>query len=362
MTPSKLAISFKSLNLEKTTSVIVEVLAVALIIFIGHVVLLSNSYGLDDMQGSDLHWEFFWATDVSLGTNPYLSFDTKQLLAQEKVPGLLPFYFLVLAYVAKFGDFSFVLFLDFWRYIVFFAYSGVGVLIYLFVRPKSKLLAIFFVMYFMLNRLIISSVAGMKQDLLAIFFVMLALSLIKKNKLLAFLFFGIATGIKHLTVFIAPIFLLEFIEIYSGGVTLEKIKRGVIVLLISTAPIVIPAIPFLVQSPEHFTGSILFNLTREPEAGIQRHTGFDRLLVLYNNEVNNNTFFYMLPRLPFLVVYLMCFYLLVIKRLSYFTFASLAYLVFVTFNPVMFGQYQTWFLAFLPLGLSHLSADWECTQ
>jgi hypothetical protein len=109
----------KKLINERNTSLLVEILAVGLIIFLGYILFLNNSHGLKTFNGGDVQRGFKRGVDVINGINPYLEFNPDQILIQEKVPGFFPLYFYLMAFIVKISNHSFVLFLDNLRYLVF---------------------------------------------------------------------------------------------------------------------------------------------------------------------------------------------------------------------------------------------------
>ena len=280
------------------------------------------------------------------------------MLIQSKVPGFFPLYFYFMTLITKFSNYSFVLFLDNLRYIVFLAYSLTGLSIYLLLYKKSKILALFGMTLFMFNRWTLNDVIDLKQDSYVIFATILSLSLLKTNKKMSFLLFGIATALKHLTILISPIFALEIlnqiIQAWKNKNSSELLKKNIveIVLCITLAliPIVIPSIPFIIQTPKNFFSSIMFNVTRKPQdSSVKLDTGFDKLLVLYDQDKNKSNFYYMLPRIPMVILLCLLILLFFKKKIFMWEYCSLTYVVFVAFNPVLFGQYYTWMMGFLPL-------------
>ncbi len=344
---------------EENTTLLVEILSVGLIIFIGYILFLNNSYGLNSFDSGDVHRGFQRGVNVLNGVNSYLEFNPERMLHQEKVPGFFPLYFQLMAVIARISNYSFVLFLDSLRYLVFAAYSLVGIVIYLLLRKQSKLLGILGMVIFMFNRWTLNNAFDLKQDTYVLAVLFISLLLLKKNKALSFLLFGVATAIKHLTIFLFPIYLLElFLPImenrsdWRNKKFLGYLGRFFVYAFLLILPILGPSIPYIIETPQHYTSSIMYNLTRDPESNTTTlSTGFDKVLVLYNQDRFQNNFFYMLPRLPMFVSFCIIALLYFTKKLTLWKYSAFAYLIFIGFNPVLFGQYYTWLMAFLPLVL-----------
>jgi ABC-type sugar transport system permease subunit len=75
------------------------------------------------------------------------------------------------------------------------------------------------------------------------------------------------------------------------------------------------------------------------------------MLVLYNQDRFNNPLFYALPRVPLILMVLLIAAALVKKAINIWHYCALVYLVFIAFNPVLYGQYFTWMFAFVAFTL-----------
>lgn len=344
---------------EKTTSLALEIGALCLVFFVAYIVFANNTYGLKALTNSDIHWEYEWSISVINNVNPYLKQNPQHMLTQEKVPGLLPLYFYVLGSLAKIADYSVVSFFDLLRVVIFFIHITLGVTIYLLVRSHGKVVALLCMLVFMFNRWVLGSSFQLKQDSLACLLLLVSIHNLKNKKYLAFLLYGLATGIKHLTLLVFPIYLLYMAEPILVSIkntrvsakVLKPISVSALLFLLFLAPLVISAFPFVTKTPDKFAASLLYNLTREPE-GENVRVGFDKLLILYNQDQNNTQFYYMLPRLPFVLILLLVAYLYMSHKINVWVYCALTYTVFIGFNPVVFNQYYTWLFVFVPLGLA----------
>jgi hypothetical protein len=338
-----------SINKEK----LIEILSVSLVVFIAYVLLLNNAQGLKDFNNGDVHRGFQRGISILNHVNPYLEFNPNNMLTQEKVPGFFPLYFYLMAVIAKISNYSFVLFLDNLRYLVFTSYASIGVTIYLLLRKQGKSAALLAMMVFMFNSWTVGNIIDLKQDSYVCFLLLLSLVNLKKRNTLAFLLYGIAVALKHLSVLVFPIYLIELIRfLRSGEESRKKLKQAIILTFVFLIPIVIPSITYVINTPKNFFYSIMFQVTRVPEStAIGTGSGFNKILVLYSEDKNNSPIYYMLPRLPMIVLLLLLNIVFLCGKINLWKYAAFTYLIFIGFNSVLFGQYYVWMFAFVPLGL-----------
>lgn len=339
--------------IDNNIELIIEYFAVGLVIFTGFIVLSNNAFSLEFYNNTDVQRGFHRGLDVLHGVNSYLDFNPNNMLTQEKVPGFFPLYFLFMAFVTKLSSSSFVLFIDNLRIIIFFCYSALGVLVYLKLRPLNKVLAILGMALFMFNRWTLADVIYLKQESYVLLLLLISLMLLNKNKYLSYFLYGVATAIKHLSLLLLPIYLINIV--FNNEKTIkQKVQHIALSLMLMSIPIVIPSIPYLIDSPSHFINSIAFNVTRESESDINAKLGFDKLLVLYNQD-RVNPLLLVLPRLPMLIMFGLLIYIFYIGKINLWLYALLAYGIFIGLNPTLYTQYYVWFMLFFSLSLDELA-------
>jgi len=336
----------KHLLTEKNTSLMVEVLTLVLVLFVGYVLFLNNSFDLGYFNNGDVHRGFQRGVDLLNGVNSYLAFNPVNMLTQEKVPGFFPLYFVFMAVVTKLSQYSFVLFIDNLRYIIFVCYSALGLLIYKHLRSNSKLLAVFGMVLYMFNRWTLQDVLALKQESYVLLVLALSLVLLRKHKAMGFLLYGVATALKHLTLLVFPVYVVELLAAKTPA------KKYVLYFALFLAPIIVPSLPYLIQTPTNFVNAILYNVTRESETTSDTtiKTGFDKVLVLYNQDTVN-TGLLLLPRLPMVVTLLLFTVVFFKRKVNMWQYCALTYAVFIGFNPTLFDQYFMWFFFFFSMSL-----------
>jgi len=249
--------------------------------------------------------------------------------------------------LAHISDYSFVTFLDTLRVFVFFSYVGLGLTIYLLTRSRGRLPAFIVIAIFLFNRWTVEDVVDLKQDTYVLLALILSLALLKRKPALSFFLYGVATAIKHITIFAFPIYFFELIYLVKNYK--EKTARHVLLVLLMILPVIGPAIPFFIDTPQNFMNALLYNGTRVPEAsGTDKNSGLNKLLVLYNQDRFQSPIFYAMPRIPLMVVVLALTIVYAFRKLNRWQYCAFAYIAFIAFNPVLYGQYFTWAFAFIP--------------
>jgi len=344
---------------EKNTSIAVEILAVFTVIFFTLIVFANNTFDFSFYHNGDVHRGFHRGIDVWAGANSYETFKLDNMITQEKVPGFFPLYFYFMAFIVWLSDYSFIQFIDVLRVFIFIFFSSIGIIIYFALRKMGLVVAILGMSFFMFNRWTMFDVISLKQESYVLLLFLASVLLLKKNKYLAFLLFGFATGIKHLTILAAPLFFYDFYinvlkDNWKTFYQNIEFKKYLLCFLLFLAPIVLPSIPYALENPAKFTSSILFNITREPESDLTGDkVGLDKTLILYNQDTED-FFILLIPRIPMLIALILVNILLFKGRINQWVYLTLTYLCFMSFNPTLFGQYVVWFYVFVPFILNDI--------
>ncbi len=340
-------------RLQTTTfskEIILEVIAILLVFVITAAVNSSNYTPAYTMERTDIHTEFDQAFKMTTGINPYEKILSGNLLTNSKYATLFPLYYYFLIVVifisTLFTPAELAMFAGFINvyHVVIQAFEFIGFLfLYAIFREKNqKFLGFAAASFFLLNRWNIANVSLLKQDVVAIAFLLAALYFLDKRVRTAYLLYGISLGIKHLGIFALPIFLTPLV---FGTRKPKEFIKDVFWFLI---PVLVPILPFLFLNLKAFYLSMIFSFTRKPASACGAYlTGFERLLVNYDNMGKGFAMFYLtLPRLPLVIftVFNVCF--LFLKRIDYRVYISLAFLIFTALNPVYFDQYMVWMVPF----------------
>ena len=331
---------------KKRTIFLIEILVLILTVFLIFQVNKSNRKEIWEFDGSDIYYEYNQALRFGSGENPYKRILEHDLLVNRKYATLFPLYYYFLFGIVKLSEFNFETFLDNYRTILYIAEIGVGVFIYLLFKREGKPVAGYLAgTFYMFNRWVIKSIADGKQDTIAIMFLVMAIYFLtsknKKLKIWSFFIYGISMGIKHIGVFLGPIFILPLIK---GDLDLKEFLKGIALFLV---PTIGAGLYVIIDSPKAFFYSMLFSFTREPSKADVAF-GYRDLLVLYNVGVEKNSiFFYLLPRLPLVLFSLLNTVLLWLRKIPIYVYCLTSTFIFIAFNPVLTTQYFVWVVPFI---------------
>jgi hypothetical protein len=323
-----------------TTSLKIEVVALLITGFLLYKVDFSNSNNSNFYyQKHDIYYDYLAAKQLQNGINPYNKILGGNMIENDKYATQLPLYFYFLSLVIKISQNSFNGFLEMFRNILFWFHLAGGVFIYLLFRQIHKpLIGYCAAVFYMFNVWSVSSFVYLKQDMIAIALLVASFYFFRSKayRWVSYVLFGLSLGIKHIGVFVFPMYLTPvfFKE--------DSIKRFGLNMSLLLTILLIPAAPFLIGNFQSFINSILFSLTRSP-LGNEVIYGYNELLVKYNPSFNTGTLFQqLLPRLPLFIASLLSLVLLLKKSIPLSAYFFLSILVFAIFNPVIYPQYITW--------------------
>jgi len=290
--------------------------------------------------------EWVVAKDMRDGVNPYEKTLGGNLLENNKYATQFPLYYYFISLVSLPSGTRFDPFVANYRVIMqIFEYVAFIFLYLIFKQRNQKVFGILAASFFIFNRWTVLSISTLKQDMVAMTFLLAALYFFDKKIRSSYLLYGLSLGIKHLGIFVLPIFIMPII--YKKRTP----KAFFIDISLLLAPIVLPAIYFLFDNFKAFYYSMLFSFTRKPASSCGASpTGYEKLLVNYDTLGTGFAMFYlMLPRLPLAVFTLYNTVLFFVKKVKPATYLLLAYVIFAALNPVYFDQYITWIIPFAML-------------
>lgn len=336
---------------EKTDKILgytIEILAVISALFLAFTVNRSNNIYIKDLMKSDIFYEYSAGVDISNGINPYQKIVGNSLIVNDKYATLFPLYYYFLLAITFISNFSFSNFIETYRIVIFIAECAAFAFVYLQFRKKNmKLVGFAAASFLILNRWTLNTVTDAKQDVISIAFLMGSLYFFDSKRRLAYLLYGFSLAIKHLGIFLFPLYLAPLI---LGE---RKLKDFVIDCLYGISPILIPSLPFIFDNVKGFVLSLLFSFTRAPASSSSNPLyGYEHLLVLYGSSKKAALPLLFLPRLPLIGFYGLSMVLLFTKKIPRYVFALFALFCFITFNPVYFDQYMLWVTPFVLFAVS----------
>ena len=335
---------FNRIKNPATIRLVVEICFMLFLLFIAFRVYEKNKKEIGPRR--DIAVEFTTGIELKEGVNPYVKVKEYgyDLLRNRKYNEKLPAYYFFLLAIAWISKFDFETYITIFRYWIYSAAFIAAIFTYLAFRDKNQKIMGFTAAAFLLfNRWTLLNIKDVKSDMLAIAFLLAALYFLNKKPKLSFLLYGLSLGMKHVAIFVFPVFLLPFLH---KQIKLNKYIENVSYSLI---PTLLPSIIFIIQDIKSFALSLLFSVTRSPSStNSSVPFGYDQILIKFNPTGIGflTPFFYMLPRLPLILFTSLLVFLLVTKRIRPSLFVFGCFLVFGTFNPVVLDQYFTWVSSF----------------
>ena len=319
-------------------------LCIVLIIVLGIVVNIELLNLWDyDPGGNDIYYTWLEGKRLLAGENPYARILAGNIRENDKYATYFPLFYLLSAFTQWIGFRDYSIWLNVWRPIFLAFNIGIGVLIfYQFDRENLLLLGLFSSLFWLFSRWTIHVTKIVHIEFIAIFLLLISLILLPRKTHLSFLLFGFSLAIKQVAIFLTPLYLIWAWQLADRN----KLKEVLIALFyISIIPAII-SLPFILWNAEGFFKSILFSATRLPDSHIKA-VSLDALI-----QVNYPTFVGIKAKLPMLFLMSIIFISSARRQIGIYTSVLLMMAVFINFNSVLFLQYFSWIVPFIPLVLS----------
>ena len=321
----------------------VKLLAVGLFLLIIGLAIFVNArfwdYRTDGGPAGPQDIYYLWQEGgrILAGGNPYERVLSGNMLENDKYATHFPLFYLLASATQLGGLRAYPDWIAFWRFIFLFFNIGVAtVIFYLHYRAEQIVLALFATLLWFFNRWTLYVAWIGHVDFITIFLLLVSLLVLRRYKWLALVLFSLSLAIKHLAIFLAPLYLIWIWQ------TAKK-DRGWNVffaaLVIASVPMFF-SVPFIIWNAEAFFRSIVFSVTREA-AGLVPPS-----LDVITNMIG------VTARIPMFVLMLIIYLGVFYKRISIFASVLMTMLVFVSFSPVLFPQYWTWIIPFVSLSVS----------
>jgi hypothetical protein len=264
---------------------------------------------------------------IAAGENPYERVLEGDMVHNQKFPTYLPPIYLFSALIVKAGLSEFEDFLIFWRFFILFFDIALGIFIYHINSREKPLLGTFtaFVWFFCRWTLYPWEIANTES--LILFMMVLSLYFWEKKPVTACLLFGGALGIKHFGIVFLPVLLAQ------SRNPKDAFKRLCYILTIPVAT----SLPFFMGSPLGFSRALLFSLVRERCSHFVEDT--ISIAILFGE-------YGILSRFFLFTVYILFWAVAIKEKWNLWLSAGIAFILFLSFNPVLFSQYFVWPLPF----------------
>ncbi len=289
-----------------------------------------------DVTGNDIYYTWLEGERLVDGENPYSRIHGADMRRNRKYSTYLPGFYLLSAGTQVLGLETFQDWIATWRVVFATAHLTIGALIfYHSLRNGFLVLGMFGAAFWLFNRWSLKVLAAAHIEPLAILPLVCSILLIAKHRRAALLLFGVSLSVKQLALILLPAMLAW--DLRSADTRRIPLQATTTLAWMLVVPVAL-SIPFLLWDAGGFLKSLLFSATRDP-AG------------LFNAEALSSTLGLtgLWGRLPTLALMVALYWAIFRRQLGLVAGSFLLFVVFVTFNDVLFVQYLVWPAALLPI-------------
>jgi len=299
----------------------------------------------------DIYYQYTEAMKIKEGKDPYERILGQDLRLNRKYPTFLPSSYLLLLALAAPFDYDFVALTFVVRCLTaLFASLAAFVLLKIGREHRVPLLGLAAASLWLFNRWSVYNFAQARLDVLALSCAVFAVYFYRTEALFwPFLLMSISLGIKHLGVFVLPLFLFDSLRERRWG----SLCRRMFILL--SIPLAF-SLPFVLRNPSGFLYSLGFSFTRLPEGAnigygweviTNRFFGFLLTKLKLVGTFPGTILFYLSPRSPLFILSLLLLSFSYLERWGKYLMALVGMLLFLSLNPVLFNQYFIWVMPFI---------------
>ncbi|MGB3533897.1 MAG: hypothetical protein WBA13_10315 [Microcoleaceae cyanobacterium] len=325
------------------TRKIVAILSIFIIAILGIIVNIKilNLWEYDP-GGNDIYYTWLEGKRLLAGENPYARILAGNMRENDKYATYFPLFYLLSAITQWIGFRDYSTWLNLWRPIFLAFNIGIGLLIYYqFYQDRLLLLGLFSSFFWLFSRWTVHVTKIVHIEFIAIFILLLSLILLPRKTITSFILFGCSLAIKQVAIFLLPLYLIWAWQLAERNKLKEVITALFYIALIPS----ILSLPFILWNAEGFLKSILFSATRLPDSHIKA-ASLDALI-----QVSYPAFIGIKAKLPMLFLMSLIFLGSARRQIGIYTSVLLMMAIFINFNSVLFLQYFSWIVPFLPLVL-----------
>jgi hypothetical protein len=298
-------------------------------------VLVNIPLWKSDAKGTDIYYDWIDGQRILSGENPYARVLAGNMRDNNKYTTYFPVFILLSWLTQLVGLREFSQWIAFWRAIFLFCNLGIaGAIFYLLYRRQHYGTALFGALFWIFNRWVLYIVTIAHLDFIAILLLIASLGLFEKRRWSALLLLSLSLGVKQIAIFLVPLYL-----IWTWRAAERNRPREVLLaaLVIASVPVV-TALPFVAWHAEGFAKSIIFSLTRVFDASYAEPS-VDVLLGWTGIPA----------RLPMLGLMVLVYWIAWRRKIGMYTSVLFVMATFIAFSTVLFRQYLSWVIPFIPL-------------
>lgn len=308
------------------------------IIVVGFIASLHFMSYNHDTQNDDVYYLWVEGKRILSKENPYekILLDGVNRDQDKGYAIYFPLFYLLSALTQILGLKTYSTWIAFWQPVFLLFNIGIALLIfYILYRCKKTLFAIFSVLFWLFNRYTLHGYLASYVDFIPIFLLIFSLLIFRKNKWSSLFLFSFSLAIKHMGIFLVPLYLIWIWQ----STDKNSIKEMLIALIIIMSIPVITSFPFILWNARGFFESILYSVTRP--------VYFFGTISL-DGQLGLSGFS---AKLPMLFLMSLIYIATIKKEVRMYMGVFLTMLIFVNFNSVLFIQHLCWVLPFVPLSI-----------
>jgi uncharacterized membrane protein len=290
-------------------------------------------------EGGDIFYIYTEGDRILHGQNPYERVLSSDMKTNDKYATYFPLFYLAGTITQIFGLRNFPEWLIFWRAIFMLTNMGFTYIIFnRFFKERLYWLAVFSALFWVFNRWTVFVVKVAQIDILAMFFLVISLFLLERNRLASLLLFGISLAIKQIGILLMPLYLIRVWNL-DGAKPERLINIAKAFLQIVAIPALV-SLPFIIWNYSGFMKSVLFSMTRS-------EVSFCNVISITGQAGLCG----MPAKLPMLFLILLAYLSYAKHWIGIYSSALFVMFVFINFNSVLFPQYMIWAMPFIPLSV-----------
>lgn len=287
----------------------------------------------------DIYYLWLEGKRLLSGENPYGRILMGNMRENNKYATYFPLFYLLSYLTQLLGLNNYAHWLIFWHNIFFIFNLGIALCIfYALYQYGLVLLAFFSASFWLFSRWTLHVTAIAHIDFIAIFFLILSLLIFQKHKLSLFLF-SVSLAIKQIGVFLIPLYIIWLWQSENKN----NIRNIILAFAIIISLPFLTSIPFIIWNYEGFFKSIIFSATRNSASHFIAFS-----LDTYISQVIPS-FIGIKAKIPMLFLMSLIYISTWRRQLGMYTSSLLTLSVFIDFNSVLFSQYMSWVVPFIPL-------------
>jgi hypothetical protein len=288
-----------------------------------------------DATGTDVYYDWIDGRRILSGENPYARVLAGNMRDNNKYTTYFP-VFIILSWLTQLAGLrEFPQWVAFWRVVFLICNLGIaGAIFTLLYRQQQYGAALFGALFWLFNRWVLYTVTIAHLDFIAILLLIASLGLFKKHRWSALLLLSLSLGVKQIAIFLVPLYLIWIWQTTERNRSREVLLAALVMVSIP----IVTSLPFVAWNAQGFAKSMIFSITRVFDASYAEPS-LDVLLGWTGFPA----------RLPMLGLMVLVYWIAWRRKVGMYTSVLFVMATFIAFSTVLFRQYLSWIVPFIPL-------------